>query len=227
MGPQQSPAGIINPQRKSNISPGKQLTPYIIPPSTGGRHKHSLLELNCQTTAAARSGEEHGLQPHRPPAPPEGAARLSFQVRRTETHHAPAPRDPGEAPRPGPASSVLLAKSLKPSGTCSGPFGCPAMVRQPQERGKSGRRWTWRDLLNRQPGFCQPCVSAQGHQELFHLLLTSILGGPRPRPNPLVPMVWPALPHACSRCDQAGWTHTPTHKSPHTHPSSHIRALTL
>ena len=120
-----------------------------------------------------------------------------------------------------------LAKSLQPSGPCSGPFSCSAMVCQPQATGKSRRHWAWGDLLNRQPGFCQPCVSAQGHQESFHLLLTSILGGPRPRPNPLVPMVWPALPHACSRCDQAGWTHTPTHKSPHAHPNSYSCALTL
>lgn len=151
MGPQHPPAGVINPQRKSNISPGKPLTPYIIPPHRG-KAQTQLVGTQLQNHNSCQIWDRAGLQPQRPPAPPEGAARLSYQVRRDRGPPSPSPQGPREGPKTRPC--FLGASGQVPSALWDllGPFqllGCSVPApgdRQKQEAlglGRPSQQATW------------------------------------------------------------------------------------
>lgn len=176
-GPHPLAAGAANPQRKSNISPGTA-QPYISPP---GPPRYSRRGRWTRT--------EPGPQPR--DHQPRGSQAAGHQVRRGEP---PPPALPPGIPGNGHSQQSLLtatATSLLPARPCPAPL-------LPQSRAQPPGTGTSRESLSWGTGQGSPAC------------LLGAAGDPPSRPvstlphphRPLVPAVVPALPQACSMCDQ-------------------------
>lgn len=117
---------------------------------------------------------------------------------------APAPREPWEAPKARPrfltvtgqvpyALWNLLGFFLLPQ------YGGSSRRGESQKPGGSGLGETF---PAGSLGSANPVRLLEATRDLPHLPLPSVLCGQHPSLGSLVPAMWPALPHACSMCDQ-------------------------